>query len=92
MKCQCPDRGNTHAPHGCPNRAYYSVTRDIYRENMMTGIQSCERVYLGVCPECKFPEDFDVTVIPDREPFQLELPFTMTLTEFLGMVVNDCIN
>jgi len=88
MRCQCPDRGNTHAPNGCPNRAYYSVTRDTFDAN---GI-FIERLYLGVCPECKFPEDFNITKIQDREPFQLELPFTMTLTEFLGMVVNDCIN
>ena len=76
MRCQCPCSGDSHTENNCHNRAYYHVTRDIFEPHDGSE-RFIERLELNVCPECKFPEDFNITKIQDREPFQLELPIHM---------------
>jgi hypothetical protein len=61
-------------------RAYYHVTRDTYDADG----KFIERIELNVCPECKFPDDFHVTKIENREPFQLELPVHMGRIEWVS--------
>jgi hypothetical protein len=60
IKCQCPHPSEYHPPNECQNGAFYIVSRVPHDSE---GNPCGEAVDVKVCPECKFPDDFNVRLI-----------------------------
>lgn len=59
-RCECPYFSENHAPDSCEGKAHYIVDR---QRKDGAGFVVEELKDVKVCPECKFPEDFNVREI-----------------------------
>jgi hypothetical protein len=60
MKCECPYFSDNHKENECTNKAAYIVNRQYFDA---AGFAVGDVKEVRVCPECKFPDDFNVREI-----------------------------